>query len=257
MGKTKTAFIGEEKVDKNKKVKHEKEEKIHIAGLKGGQRVKIIETENPVEAETKEKEEAGKIAKGPRERGKKYLAAKAKINHEAFYPLKEAVTLAKEASYSKFDGTMELHLTVRKVPTTVNVTLPFSAGKQKRIEIASEETLTKLAAGKIDFDVLVATAEMMPKLVPFAKILGPKGLMPNPKNGTLLTDSKKAKEFSGNSVNLKTEKEAPLIHTTFGKVSQKESELLGNLEAIFKPLNKQVVKAYIKATMGPSVKIKL
>lgn len=256
MGKTKTAFVSEEIAPKEKKGKQVKEEKVHIAGLKGGQRVKIVEAESVSETETK-KDESVKKAKGPRERGKKYQAAKAKVNHESSYPLKEAVALAKEASYSKFDGTMELHLTVKKVPTSVNVTLPFSAGKEKKVEIADEGTLKKLAAGKIDFDVLVATPEMMPKLVPFAKLLGPKGLMPNPKNGTLITDSKKATTFSGKTLTLKTEKEAPLIHTAFGKVSQKDSELLANLEVIFKGLNKQIIRAFVKATMGPSVKIKL
>jgi len=99
---------------------------------------------------------------------------------------------------------------------------------------------------------------MMPKLVPFAKLLGPKGLMPNPKNKTLVKDIKEAEKFSGNCLTVKTEKEAPLIHTTFGKVSQKEEELIKNFEAVVKAINaKQIVKAYIKATMGPAIKVKI
>ncbi|KKU25035.1 MAG: hypothetical protein UX34_C0004G0001, partial [Candidatus Woesebacteria bacterium GW2011_GWF1_46_13] len=131
------------------------------------------------------------------------------------------------------------------------------AGKEKKIEIASDETIKKLEAGKIDFDILLATAEMMPKLIPFAKVLGPKGLMPNPKAGTLLTDIKKAKSFSAATLNLKTEKEAPLIHTVVGNVSQNDQELIENAEAILNALGgaKQIVKGYLKATMGPSVRL--
>ena len=112
--------------------------------------------------------------------------------------------------------------------------------------------------GKIDFDVLLATAEMMPKLVPYAKLLGPKGLMPNPKNGTLIKSKKEAKKFGGNTMTIKAEKAEPVIHTTFGKVSQKPKELEENLETILKAIGKkQIVKAYIKSTMSPSVKIAL
>lgn len=260
MGKTKTAFIGEgAEVKKEHKKPEKKPAKIHISGLKGGQRIKAIEAES-VEAETAtEIEKKEKRIKAPKIRGKRYLEAKAKVNPANAYSLAEAIKLVKETSYSKFDGALELHLIVKKTGTSAQVTLPHSAGRKKRVEIASDETVKKLAAGKIDFDVLVATAEMMPKLVVYARILGPKGLMPNPKNGTLLTDIKKAASFSGNRITIKTEKEAPLIHTVFGKVSQDDKELKENAEAIIKALggNKQIVKTYAKASMGPSVKINI
>ena len=255
MGKTKTAFVsdlGEE----NKKEPQKKNEKVHISGLKGGQRIKAIETE-PTVSEEVEKEETKK-KKTPRIRSKKWTESKAKVDRTKEYKIEEAIKLAQETSYSKFDGTMEMHLVVKKQGLSVNFDLPFSSGKSKKIEIATDETIKKLKDGKVDFDILVATTDMMPKLVPFARILGPKGLMPNPKNGTLVTDPKKAKEFSVNSVTLKTEKEAPLIHTTFGKVSQKKEELIKNAQSIIDAVNqKQIVKAFIKATMGPSVRIKL
>jgi len=80
--------------------------------------------------------------------------------------------------------------------------------------------------------------------------------MPNPKNGTLVKDAKGASDFNVSTITLKTEKEAPLIHTTIGKVSQKDSELVANLEAIIKALGeKQITKAYLKATMSPSVRL--
>ena len=254
MGKTKTAFVGEEVPEK--KAKKEKPEKVHIAGLKGGQRIKAIEAE-AIPEETAKEEEKAKKAKAPKVRGKKYIESKAKINPTKLFPLKEALGLVKETSYSSFDGAVELHLVVKKTGTSARVTLPHSAGKEKKVEVASDETIKKLTDGKIDFDVLLATPEMMPKLVPFARLLGPKGLMPNPKNGTLISDVKNAAGFPGNTISVKTEKEAPLIHTVVGRVSQKEGELLENAEAIFKALGgtKQIVKAYAKASMGPSVKI--
>jgi large subunit ribosomal protein L1 len=262
MGKTKTAFVGQEPEEKKVKEhkKTEKPEKVHIAGLKGGQRIKTIETEPVIgEEENKEGAEEKKKAKEPKIRSKKYQDVKKKIETGKQYPLSEAIKLVKETSYSKFDGTVELHLVVKKAGTQTNITLPHSAGKQKKIEVASEETIKKLQTGKIDFDVLLATAEMMPKLVPFARFLGPKGLMPNPKNGTLIKNEKEATKFSGNSMTLKTEKEAPLIHTAVGKVNQDIKELTENSEAVFKALGgeKQILKAFMKATMGPSVRIKL
>jgi large subunit ribosomal protein L1 len=275
MGKTKTAFVSETSEPSSAKTSRGKEshsaakasrdkgkpEKVHIAGLKGGQRIKAIDSETTLETVTDKETVEGKKqrVKKVRVRGKKWQGAKSKITPTKYFSTKEAIKLAKETSYSKFDGTLEAHILVKKVGIQANVALPNSTGKEKKIEVASEDTLKKLTSGKIDFDVLIATPEMMPKLVPFARILGPKGLMPNPKNGTLISDIKKAKSFSGNTINLKTEKEAPLIHTVFGKVSQKDEQLVQNLEAILKALGrtKQILKVYIKATMGPSVKIKV
>ena len=263
MGKMK---IAEEGINKNKEKSeraHKAEaEKVHLAGLKGGQRVKMVEAEAPVLTETNaEGEVVKKTGKKIVEkiRGKKYVDAKKKFDNVKIYSAAEAIKLVKETSYSKFDGTVELHIIVKKAGISATCALPHAAGKTKKIEIATDETIEKLKNGKIDFDILVATTEIMPKLVPFARLLGPKGLMPNPKNGTLVPDAKKAKAFSTGTVTLKTEKEAPLIHTVIGKVSQDGKELAENLEAIFKAFggSKQVEKAYIKATMGPSVKVKI
>jgi len=247
-------------MDKKKAPKGEKkvkEEKVHMAGLKGGQRVTVIE--NDTEAAVTEAKEAKKKREVVEKvRGKKYLEAKGKINRERLYSLPEAIKLVKESSYSSFDGTMEVHLVTKKSGITANVALPHSAGKAKKVEVANDATVEKLKTGKVDFDVLLATAEMMPKLVAFAKVLGPRGLMPNPRNGTLIKSEKDAEKFSVNSITLKTEKGAPLIHTAFGKVSQNESELLENLEAILKAVGKtQVVKGFVKSTMSPSVKIQI
>ena len=261
----KTQFVGEanEKNDKKRTEAHKSEaEKVHVAGLKGGQRVKAVEAAATEEApiideggvtRTPEKKVVEKV------RGKKYVEAKAKFDREKSYKTAEAVKLVKGSSYSKFDGTMELHFIVKKIGISAQVTLPFQAGKVKKVEVADEDTITKLKAGKIDFDILVATVDMMPKLVPFARLLGPKGMMPNPKNGTLVADVTKAKSFSTGAVVIKTEKEAPLVHTVVGKNSQDDKEIIDNTEAVLKAFGggKQIVRAFIKSTMSPSVKLLL
>ncbi len=275
MGKTKTAFVEPIKEETKRssfdelkekrakqsaaaKAKADKEAKeIHISGLKGGQRIKIIEAE-AIPTEEPSFAKASKGHREPRVRSKRYQEVKAKVDRNKSYSTPEAIRLVKETSYSKFDGSVEAHLVIKKLGLSVSVTLPHSAGKEKRVEIASDETLKKIQGNKIDFDILVATPEMMPKLVPFARILGPKGLMPNPKNGTLVPDIKKAKSVGGNTITVKTEKEAPLIHTVIGKVSQKEDELADNLNAIIKAVSeKQIAKAYLKATMGPAIRLKI
>lgn len=246
MGKTKTAFVTDSTADSLSG-----EEKYKAKQLKKEQsKLKTEDTESVVKTSTKEK----KI----HVRGKKYLLAKTNFDQLKKYPLKEAIDIVKKTSYSKFDGTVEMHIIVKKENLNVNVNLPFSTGKTKKVEIADEKTLEKLKTGKIDFDVLLALPDMMPKLVAFARLLGPKGLMPNPRNGTVIKNEKEAAKFSGNSIKVKTEKTAPVIHTIIGKVSQKESELEENAKAIFEALGpKQAVKAYLKPTMGPSVKISL
>ncbi|HSX49235.1 MAG TPA: hypothetical protein VLE44_03175 [Candidatus Saccharimonadales bacterium] len=189
-------------------------------------------------------------------KGKKYLKAKGTIEVKKLYPIAEAIKMLRDMSYTKFDQTLELHLIVKKQGLSVNVTLPHSGGKTKKIEVADEGTIKKLESGKVDFDVLLATADFMPKLVKYAKILGPKGMMPNPKNGTLIKSVADAKKFSGNAKTIKTEKEVPLIHTSFGKLSQKDNELVENAEALLNAINKkQIVRAFIKSTMSPSLKI--
>ncbi len=281
MGKTKTAFVtdvdqGEkksseelykERLEKRKAKKESldsaRDKKVHIAGLKGGQRVKIVEAapteESPVLEEVPSSAKTSAGLREPKVRSKKYQESKKKIEPGKTYSIKDAVKLVKETSYSKFDGTMELHIVVKKTGTSAQVTLPHSAGREKKVEIADEGTIKKLTGGKVDFDVLIATPDMMPKLVPFARILGPKGLMPNPKNGTLVPDLKKAKGFSAGTLSLKTEKEAPLVHTVVGKNSQKDEEIIANTQAIFKALggDKQIARAFIKSTMSPSVKLQV
>lgn len=255
MGKTKTAFIGTVEEDK-KSSKQKYEEK--MAKRKAQEEAqKSTEGEQKVDEETEKKSVKSEPNK-KQSKGKKYLDAKGKIDNKN-YSLSDAIKKIKEIKYSNFDETLELHLIVKKYPTNVNVTLPHSFGKEKKVVFANQTVISDLEKGKINFDVLLASPEVMPKLVKFARILGPKGLMPNPKNGTLVKSEKDVEKFGTNSKNIKTEKEAPLIHTSFGKISMEDKKLEENANAIFKALggNKQIVKAYLKSTMSPSIKISL
>ncbi len=266
MGKMKTAVVSdnnEKNKEKSERAHKGEAEKIHLSGLKGGQRVKVVEAapteETAINEEVAVRKEDKKKVVEEKVRSKKYVESKNKVEVGKSYPTEAAIKLVKQLSYSKFDGTIELHLVMKKLGSSIQITLPFAAGRVKKVEVASDETVEKLKAGKIDFDILVSTPEMMAKLVPFAKLLGPRGLMPNPKNGTLITDPKKAKLFSAAQVTLKTEKEAPLVHTVLGKVSQKDEEIAANLEAILKAFggSKQIVRGFIKSTMSPSVKLEV
>jgi large subunit ribosomal protein L1 len=276
VGKTKTAFVsgmpGEEKSGKaayeakrkrkleeeKKRQADEKKAQVGKVGLKGGERIKVVSGPAPEEvaAESDKKEEA-KSQKKPKVRSKKYKDAKAQIDRNKLYSVKDAVKLVKKTSYSKFNGSVELHLVAKK-PVNVNVELPHSTGSEKKVEVADDKTIKKLKAGKIDFDILLATADMMPKLVPFAKLLGPKGLMPNPKAGTLIKSAKDADKFKGNNVVVKTEKKQPVIHTIVGKVDMDDKKLSENISAVIEAVGKkQLLRAYLASTMSPSVKIKI
>ena len=267
MGKTKTAIISGESESQDPKDKkkrkgsqkqaHKEKKGVKVPGLKGGERVVAVDAGTNMDNEEQVKA-TKKVEKKAKVRSKKYLEALNKVNKTKLYALGEAIKLVKETSYSSFDGTVELHIVVKKTGISAKASLPHSTGKEKVIEIAKESTIKKLEKGKVDFDILLATADMMPKLVKYAKILGPKGLMPNPKTGTLIKDIKEAEKFSANKIHLKTEKKAPLIHTPIGKVSSKENDLIENIDAILNGVGKrQIVKAYLTATMGPSVKIKI
>ena len=237
MGKTKTAFLDQSAQEPKK-------------GKKGQPEIISMDVPNEATSETRKKR--------VHIRGSKHKQAVAKVDKSRLYQLSDAVQLVKDTSYSKFDGTVELHLTVKKEGISAKVALPHSTGSSKKIEVADEATIEKLKTGKIDFDVLLATPEMMPKLVPFARILGPKGMMPNPKNGTLIKSVEDAKKYSSDTLIIKTERKSPLMHVSVGKVSQKAQELTENVDSVLKAIGaRQIVKASLCATMGPSVKIEI
>ncbi len=124
------------------------------------------------------KEASKKIAKL---RGKTYLKNKKTVEGKAFSS-KEAFELLKKVSYSKFPGTVEVHLNLFDKGISGDVKLPHFEGKAQKIAIFDEKIAAEIKLGKVNFDVLIATPADMPKITPLAKVLGPKGLMPNPKN---------------------------------------------------------------------------
>lgn len=250
-------------VSEVKKQTPEKKDKVHIAGLAGGQRIKAVEAEPEAltnSAETGSAKPAKKTTKkAPKIRGKKYQQARTKIDPNKTYSLSEGIKLLKETSITKFNGSAEVHFVLVKTGIKGEVELPHLEAKSQKVEIANDDTLKKLEAGKIDFDVLLSSPTMMPQLAKYAKMLGPKGLMPNPKSGTITENPEKmAKEFAKPQFSFKTEADAPLIHTIFGKASQSETELEANLSALIKAIGSQnIKKVVIKSTMGPAIKINL
>ena len=201
--------------------------------------------------------EATKVAKAVRVRGKKYLAAKKKVDVLKFYPLKDAVKLVKETSLSKFDGKIEAHVTVTEAGNVGEIVFPHLELGTKKIVVLNDTILAEIKDGKINFDILIATPVTMPKLLPFARVLGPKGLMPNPKSGTLTDKPEEAvKKLSVAKTIIKTEKKAPVIHLVVGKVSQPEKELEANIAELIKVIKApKIKKLALCATMGPSIKV--
>lgn len=225
----------------------------------GSTKTTVIESALPTEEKSSEvKSVSKKAAHKPKVKGKNYKNAVTKVDKSKLYDLEAAIEAIKETSFTKFVSSVEFHATVKKQDTSVQVALPHSTGREKKVEFADDKTIEKLEAGNIDFDVLLATADMMPKLVKFARILGPKGMMPNPKNGTLVKSKEDAKNFSVDKLTIKTERKFPLIHTIVGKVDMDSKKIIENLEAVINAIGKrQIVKAHLTSTMGPSVKLKL
>jgi large subunit ribosomal protein L1 len=212
---------------------------------------KVVNGEKGGETATK------KRVKHPR--SKRYLNAKKLIDKAHFYPLDEAVKVLREASKVNFDSSVELHVSLTVDKLSGEISLPHGSGKTLTIEIASEKTLTKLNDGRLDFDLLIAEPKMMSKLAKYAKLLGPKGLMPNPKNGTI-TDNPEAakKKMSGGAVRYKSENKAPLIHLIVGKLSFKDSQLIENVKAVIDELKSKNLKSvHLTTSMGPSVKLEI
>ena len=122
---------------------------------------------------------------------------------------KSAQSLIDKSSFSKFDGSVELHINVSDKGIRGTVSLPHGTGKQVRVKIADDKLISDLSAnGKIDFDILVASPEMMPKLAKIAKILGPRGLMPNPKTNTIGENPSQLVKILSSSVSWKTQRQS-------------------------------------------------
>ncbi|MBU1118007.1 hypothetical protein KKD37_03525, partial [Patescibacteria group bacterium] len=209
------------------------------------------------ETETVSSEETVKVAKAAHIRSKKYQTAKKKVDALKLYSIKDAIKLVKDTSLSKFDGKVEAHVTIFDLGNVGEITFPHLETSTKKIVVLNDAILAEIKEGKVNFDVLIATPVTMPKLLPFARLLGPKGLMPNPKSGTLTDKPEEAvKKLSVAKAVVKTEKKAPVIHMVIGKVSQAEKELEANLNELIKVIKApKIKKLTLCATMGPGVKV--
>lgn len=220
--------------------------------------------------------------------GKKMNAASEKIEKDKEYTLDDAMTLVKGASYAKFDETVDLAFNLgvdpRKSDQMVRgtVVLPHGTGKTVRVlvfakgekekeardagadHVGADDLVEKISKGWFDFDKVVATPDIMGVVGKLGKVLGPRGLMPNPKLGTVTFDVAKAvKDIKAGKVEYKTEK-AGVIHVPIGKVSFDKQKLLENARAIIDSVSKAkpstskgkyLKKLCVSSTMGPGLRI--
>jgi large subunit ribosomal protein L1 len=223
--------------------------------------------------------------------GKKYRAAAAKVNSNQMYLPAEAMKLVKDTAYTKFDATVEVHLRMGLDPRQADqlvrgvVVLPNGLGKTVRVAVFAQgeaaaaaraagadvvvdddETFTKIQGGWLEFDVAIATLDLMGKVGRLARILGPRGLMPNPKAGTVIPPEDVAraiKEAKAGRVEFRLDKTAN-IHVQIGKASFDPDQLTENFGALMEAIKRARPAAakgnYIKhitlaATMGPGIKV--
>ena len=193
--------------------------------------------------------------------GKKYREIVKKIEKNKTYTPNEAITLVLETNPAKFDATVEIHIKVNEKEKNVRGTVKFTGGVAKEKNILSvdesniEEVVEKVKAGKVEFDIMVASMKVMPKLAQLAKILGPKGLMPSPKSGTVVEDVKAAaEELKGGKAEYRTDK-SNIIHMPLGKISFGHERIMQNFTALIDHMPTRIDSIYLTTTMGPSVKV--
>ncbi|WP_300955957.1 50S ribosomal protein L1 [Lactobacillus hominis] len=218
--------------------------------------------------------------------GKKYLEAAKKVDSTKFYSVDEAMKLAKETSYANFDATIEVAYNLNVDPKQADqqirgaLVLPNGTGKSKKVvvfaegpqadqakeagadEVGSDDLVEKVQNGYLDFDVVIATPMMMAKVGRLGRILGPKGLMPNPKTGTVTMDVEKAvKNVKAGQVEYRVDKQG-LIHAPIGKASFETEKLAENFDALrdvilrARPASAkgQYIKSVaVSATFGPGI----
>ncbi len=225
-----------------------------------------------------------------RRRGKDYRAMLAKVDRMQRYPLEEGVRLVHQTAHAKFDETLEMVVRLGVDPRQADqnvrgtVVLPHGMGKTVRVLafakgekereaqeagadiVGAEDLIKKISDGWLDFDKAVATPDMMGAVSRIGKILGPRGLMPNPKTGTVAMDIGKAvKEIKAGKVEFKVDK-AGIIHVPIGRISFGAEKLLDNARAVLSSIlrvkppsakGNYVLGVTLSATMGPGVKIDL
>ncbi len=201
-------------------------------------------------------------ATGKLKRSANYLA---KSQHEqaTSYSIAEGIVQARANSLAKFDASLDLHIRLveaKKGDDLVRglVNLPHGTGKDRKVAIITDEIIEKIEKGWLDFDVAVATPAMMPKLSKLAKILGPRGLMPNPKAGTVTDEPEKvAAELKSGRVEYKADSSSN-IHQPIGRLSFADSQLIANIETFIAALPASKIQAvHLAPTMGRAVKLQV
>jgi large subunit ribosomal protein L1 len=254
MGKIRTRTLGLEEVEKKQK----EEQKQKAAEKKKTREAQVEEKDIKVKEEKKtEKRKTEKKVVKVAPRSKKYQEAKKMVDVKKTYTISEAISLLKKMKYADFDESVEVHLNVDETGLKGEVELPHSTGKTIKIKIVDDKVLSEIESGKLDFDILITHPSFMPKLAKFARVLGPKGLMPNPKAGTISTNPEEVvKKFAKGTIRWKTEAKFPLIHQMLGKISFDEKALKENTIAFLKSVGKgHIQKAILKTTMSPGVKL--
>lgn len=221
-------------------------------------------------------------------RSKKYKEASGKIEENTFYPLPEAIDAVKELTYTKFDASVDLDVRLGVDPRKANqmirgsVALPHGTGKEVRVlvlctpdkedeakdagaeYVGLDEYIQKIKGGWTDIDVVITMPSVMPKVGPLGRVLGPRGLMPNPKTGTVTMEIGKAvKDVKSGKIDFKVDKYG-IIHSSIGRVSFDKEKLVDNarefLQTIIKlkPTSSKgtyMKSVYISSTMGLGIKI--
>jgi len=272
MGKIRVKTFGDEESEKKQKQKAQQKAEAKKAALAANKSEEsaeagILPVESVEEAPKKEmkKKQKGAVKK-TQTHSKSYLTAAAVVDKNKVYKLAQALEVLAKVKRAKFDETVELHFNTIETGISGNVTLPHGTGKSLRVTQVSledaaglEELIGKVEKGQIDFDILIATPDSMSKLARVARVLGPKGLMPNPKNGTITTNTQEAaKKFEGGQTYFKTESKFPILHLAVGKLSFGDSKLTDNIKSAVAAVQKKRIKdATLKSTISPAIKLDL
>lgn len=282
MGKIRVKTIGDEnqEQEEQKKAQEKRDQKAlrqpkakgHLKNMGGGQRITTVgPTEEELAQIPTKPQDAGETTEEKTVKKKKEKFVKKKILSKRHtenknlvlknknYDTSEAVAMLSKFKKSSFDETVELHINVKEKGISGQIALPHGTGKIIKIKIADDTLIAEVEKGKIDFDILVATPQMMPKLAKIAKILGPRGLMPNPKNGTITDMPEDAvKKLSAGQVNYKTEPVAPVVHLCVGKASFDEKKLEDNIKTAISSIGSaRINSAVLKSTMSPAIRLNL
>ncbi|TSC92826.1 MAG: putative 50S ribosomal protein L1p [Candidatus Berkelbacteria bacterium Licking1014_85] len=267
MGQQKATIIGttvEDIIDPQIKDKPARQSKLGVAGGKAKSKdINVIPSE--VEGSLKSVPDKSSTTKtrGKKriraKRSKKYLANRKILSEIKSKDLASIANRIKEIAGKTVQTiNLSINISAKKGQDAIRkmVSLPSGATKQPKIAIADDNILQELEKGKIDFEILIATPEYMPKLAKYAKILGPKGLMPNPKSGTVSDKPEEAKKalLSGN-VELKTDK-TNIIHIPVGKTDWETDKITANINAVLKEIpDNRLTRAFLSGSQSPSVKL--